>query len=256
MTNCRAPGEDRGTVERSGRFFTPGEFSRTLRTVTAAAAGTATCSTGTAGATTRSCAPPTGSTAPASCSWKVYVKDGIITWETQRPIIPSVGPDPRIRTRAARAAPRSPGTPIADPGAYPYVRGLLVETYREAKERTATLGAGVGGHRRPRTAAGYQQARGKGGLVRSTWPEACEDVAAAAHAHDQGTMARTGLRLLPIPAMSMVSHAAGVPFVRTDGRRDDVVLRLVRRPASVASPQVFGDQTDVPESGIGGTRRI
>ncbi|WP_446474088.1 nitrate reductase molybdenum cofactor assembly chaperone [Actinomadura opuntiae] len=28
-----------------------------------------------------------------SCSWKVYVKDGIITWETQQTDYPSVGPD-------------------------------------------------------------------------------------------------------------------------------------------------------------------
>ena len=28
-----------------------------------------------------------------SCSWKVYVKDGIITWETQQTDYPSAGPD-------------------------------------------------------------------------------------------------------------------------------------------------------------------
>src|SRR5213594_2065901 len=28
-----------------------------------------------------------------SCSWKVYVKDGIITWEAQQTDYPSVGPD-------------------------------------------------------------------------------------------------------------------------------------------------------------------
>ena len=28
-----------------------------------------------------------------SCSWKVYVKDGIITWETQETDYPTVGPD-------------------------------------------------------------------------------------------------------------------------------------------------------------------
>src|SRR5215469_8391945 len=28
-----------------------------------------------------------------SCSWKVYVKDGIITWETQEVDYPSTGPD-------------------------------------------------------------------------------------------------------------------------------------------------------------------
>lgn len=28
-----------------------------------------------------------------SCSWKVYVKDGIITWETQQTDYPSTRPD-------------------------------------------------------------------------------------------------------------------------------------------------------------------
>ena len=28
-----------------------------------------------------------------SCSWKIYVRDGIITWEAQQTDYPSVGPD-------------------------------------------------------------------------------------------------------------------------------------------------------------------
>ncbi|KOG67379.1 MULTISPECIES: hypothetical protein, partial [Streptomyces] len=28
-----------------------------------------------------------------SCSWQVFVKDGLITWETQQTDYPSVGPD-------------------------------------------------------------------------------------------------------------------------------------------------------------------
>jgi nitrate reductase / nitrite oxidoreductase, alpha subunit len=39
-----------------------------------------------------------------SCSWKVYVKDGIITWEAQQTDYPSTGPDrpdyePRVPSR-------------------------------------------------------------------------------------------------------------------------------------------------------------
>ena len=53
-----------------------------------------------------------------SCSWKVYVKDGIITWETQQTDYPSVGPGLARSTSpaAAPAAPRSPGTPTRRPG--------------------------------------------------------------------------------------------------------------------------------------------
>ena len=37
-----------------------------------------------------------------SCSWKVYVKDGIITWESQQTDYPSVGPDSPLGSRAAK----------------------------------------------------------------------------------------------------------------------------------------------------------
>ncbi len=52
----------------------------------------------------------------------------------------------------------------------------------------------------------------------------------------------------PIPAMSMVSHAAGARFSRLLG---GAMLSFYDWYADlpVASPQVFGDQTDVPESG-------
>ena len=52
----------------------------------------------------------------------------------------------------------------------------------------------------------------------------------------------------PIPAMSMVSHAAGARFVSLIG---GAMLSFYDWYADlpVASPQVFGDQTDVPESG-------
>ncbi len=45
-----------------------------------------------------------------SCSWNVYVKDGIITRETQQTDYPSNGPDmPDTRRAAVRAVLRSPG---------------------------------------------------------------------------------------------------------------------------------------------------
>ena len=56
-----------------------------------------------------------------SCSWKVYVKDGIITWETQQTDYPSVGPDsPGVR--AARLPARRGVLLVhllAHPGALP-----------------------------------------------------------------------------------------------------------------------------------------
>ncbi|MEV8437504.1 nitrate reductase subunit alpha [Actinosynnema sp. NPDC051121] len=186
-----------------------------------------------------------------SCSWKVYVKDGIITWETQQTDYPSVGPDrPEYEPRGCpRGAAFSWYTYSPTRVRYPYVRGVLLEMYREAKARTGDpVLAWADVVEDPVRAAAYKAARGKGGLVRASWDEATEMVAAA-HVH---TIKRYGpdrvAGFSPIPAMSMVSHASGARFVSLLG---GTMLSFYDWYADlpVASPQVFGDQTDVPESG-------
>lgn len=48
-----------------------------------------------------------------SCSWKIYVKNGIITWETQQPTIRAPAPTcPTTNLAAARAVRRTVGTSI------------------------------------------------------------------------------------------------------------------------------------------------
>ncbi|GAB1640614.1 nitrate reductase subunit alpha [Krasilnikovia sp. MM14-A1259] len=187
-----------------------------------------------------------------SCSWKVYVKDGIITWEAQQTDYPSVGPDrPEYEPRGCpRGAAFSWYTYSPTRVRYPYVRGTLLEMFRAAK--AANGGDPVAAWREivsdPERARAYKSVRGKGGLVRATWAEATELIAAA-HVH---TIAAYGPDRLagfsPIPAMSMVSHAAGARFYNLVG---GAMLSFYDWYADlpVASPQVFGDQTDVPESG-------
>ena len=186
-----------------------------------------------------------------SCSWKVYVKDGIITWEAQQTDYPSVGPDrPEYEPRGCpRGAAFSWYTYSPTRVRYPYVRGVLVELYREAKARTGDpVLAWASIVDDPELARRYKSARGKGGLVRASWDEATE-IVAAAHVH---TIKRWGPDRIagfsPIPAMSMVSHASGSRFVSLLG---GAMLSFYDWYADlpVASPQVFGDQTDVPESG-------
>ena len=186
-----------------------------------------------------------------SCSWDVYVKDGIITWETQGTDYPSVGPDrPEYEPRGCpRGAAFSWYTYSPTRVRYPYVRGVLVQMYREARGR---LGDPVLAWEEittdPEKRRRYQRARGKGGLVRTTWEEALE-ISAAAHVL---TIKRYGPDRIagfsPIPAMSMVSHGIGARFVNLLGGS---MLSFYDWYADlpVASPQVFGDQTDVPESG-------
>ncbi|CKO25569.1 nitrate reductase subunit alpha [Mycobacterium tuberculosis] len=132
---------------------------------------------------------------------------------------------------------------------YPYARGVLVEMYGEAKTRLGDpVLAWADIQADPERRRRYQQARGKGGLVRVSWAEASEMVAAA-HVHTIKTYGPDRVAgFSPIPAMSMVSHAAGSRFVELIG---GVMTSFYDWYADlpVASPQVFGDQTDVPESG-------
>ena len=83
--------------------------------------------------------------------------------------------------------------------------------------------------------------------MRASWDEAVE-IIAAAHVHTikaYGPDRVAGFS--PIPAMSMASHAAGARFISLIGGS---MLSFYDWYADlpVASPQVFGDQTDVPES--------
>ena len=80
-------------LERSGRFFTPGEVSDDLRTVTRQGGREGDIFYRDRWSHDKVVRSTHGVNCTGSCSWKVYVKDGIITWETQETDYPSVGPD-------------------------------------------------------------------------------------------------------------------------------------------------------------------
>jgi nitrate reductase alpha subunit len=94
---------------------------------------------------------------------------------------------------------------------------------------------------------GYRGERGRGGFVRCGWEEATELIAAATvHAIRAHGSDRVG-GFTPIPAMSPVSFAAGSRFLSLIGGHTTTFYDwYADLPA--ASPQVFGDQTDVPEA--------
>ncbi|MFZ2502509.1 MAG: nitrate reductase subunit alpha [Nocardioides sp.] len=186
-----------------------------------------------------------------SCSWKVYVKDGIITWEAQQTDYPSAGPDrPEYEPRGCpRGAAFSWYTYSPTRVRYPYVRGTLLSLFRAAKEQYGDpVIAWASIVQDPHKAAAYKKVRGKGGLVRATWEEVAE-IVAAAHVY---TIKRWGPDRIagfsPIPAMSPVSYASGARFLELIGAP---MLSFYDWYADLpnASPQMFGDQTDVPESG-------
>ncbi len=185
-----------------------------------------------------------------SCSWKVYVKDGIITWEAQQTDYPSVGPDsPEYEPRGCpRGAAFSWYTYSPTRVRYPYIRDTLAELYRGAKAiHPDPVDAWASIVEDPEASRSYKNVRGKGGLVRTSWAEALE-IAAAAHVYTVKTYGPDRVAgFSPIPAMSMVSHGAGARFLNLLGGS---ILSFYDWYADlpVASPQVFGDQTDVPES--------
>ncbi|EOY49930.1 Respiratory nitrate reductase alpha chain [Streptomyces lividans 1326] len=187
-----------------------------------------------------------------SCSWKVYVKDGLITWETQQTDYPSVGPDrPEYEPRGCpRGASFSWYTYSPTRVRHPLARGVLVEMYRDAKRRHGgdPVAAWAELTSDPEKRRRYQSARGRGGFVRVDWDEALE-IAAAAQVH---TIAEYGpdrvAGFSPIPAMSMASHAVGARYHSLIGA-PMISFYDWYADLPIASPQVFGDQTDVPESG-------
>lgn len=186
-----------------------------------------------------------------SCSWNIYVKNGIVTWELQALDYPRLGKDiPPYEPRGCQRG-ISYSWYIYSPLRikYPYIRGVLLDLWREAKNATGgdTVLAWELIQENPETRKKYQEARGKGGLRRSSWAEANEIIAAA----NIYTIKKYGsdriIGFSPIPAMSMISYAAGSRFLQLLG---GVSMSFYDWYCDLppASPEVWGEQTDVAES--------
>ncbi|MBI4395936.1 MAG: nitrate reductase subunit alpha [Elusimicrobia bacterium] len=186
-----------------------------------------------------------------SCSWNIHVKQGIVTWELQALDYPRF--DPNIPPYEPRGCQRgiSYSWYIYSPlrVKYPYVRGVLLDLWREAKrlhpEDPVAAWRSIATN--PSSRAKYQQARGKGGFRRASWDEALDIIAAAniATVKDYGPDRLAGFS--PIPAMSMVSYAAGARFMQLMG---GISLSFYDWYCDLppASPEIWGEQTDVAES--------
>lgn len=184
-----------------------------------------------------------------SCSWKIYVKGGIVTWETQQTDYPRTRWDmPNHEPRGcARGASYSWYLYSANRVKYPMVRGALLKAWREARKTLAPVEAWASIVQDEATRRSYQSVRGLGGFARSGWDEVNE-IVAASNIH---TIRRHGpdriIGFSPIPAMSMVSYAAGSRYLSLIG---GVCMSFYDWYCDLppASPQVWGEQTDVPES--------
>src|SRR5690606_31879700 len=132
---------------------------------------------------------------------------------------------------------------------YPMIRGRLLRLWRRTKEQVGgdPVDAWAAIQADPVLRASYQQLRGRGGFVRAGWEEANEIVTAAnihtikAHGPDRI------IGFSPIPAMSMISYSAGARYLSLLG---GVCMGFYDCYCDLppASPQTWGEQTDVPES--------
>jgi nitrate reductase alpha subunit len=184
-----------------------------------------------------------------SCSWKVYVKGGIVTWETQQTDYPRTRPDmPNHEPRGcSRGASYSWYLYSGNRLKYPMVRSPLLKLWRAARKSADPVEAWRSIVESPQAAASYKKQRGLGGFLRSSWDEVNE-IIAAANVH---TIKKHGpdriVGFSPIPAMSMVSYAAGSRYLSLIG---GVSMSFYDWYCDLppASPMTWGEQTDVPES--------
>ncbi|MBX6321254.1 MAG: nitrate reductase subunit alpha [Rhodospirillaceae bacterium] len=184
-----------------------------------------------------------------SCSWKIYVKSGVVTWETQQTDYPRTRPDmPNHEPRGcSRGASYSWYLYSASRIKYPMVRGRLLKAWRAARRTLGPVEAWASIVGDPETAAAYKAMRGRGGFVRSTWDEVSE-IIAAANVHTIKTWGPDRIvGFSPIPAMSMVSYASGARYLSLIG---GTILSFYDWYCDLppSSPQTWGEQTDVPES--------
>jgi nitrate reductase alpha subunit len=190
-----------------------------------------------------------GANCTGSCSWKIYVKGGIVTWETQQTDYPRTRPDlPNHEPRGcSRGASYSWYLYSGNRVKYPLARSRLLRLWREARATQSPVAAWTSIVEDPEKRAAYTKKRGHGGFVRVGWEEATE-IIAAANAYTAKTWGPDRiLGFSPIPAMSMVSYAAGSRYLSLIG---GVCMSFYDWYCDLppASPQTWGEQTDVPES--------
>ncbi|MBI2852809.1 MAG: nitrate reductase subunit alpha [Chloroflexi bacterium] len=184
------------------------------------------------------------------CSWNVFVKNGLITWEMQALDYPDFATEiPPYEPRGCQRG-ISFSWYIYSPirVKYPYIRGTLIDLWRNAKKlHTDPIEAWTSVVENPDARRSYQQARGKGGFRRTSWDEVMEIVSASMlyTARKYGPDRVVGFS--PIPAMSYLSYAGGSRLLQLFG---GVNLSFYDWYCDLppASPEMWGEQTDVQES--------
>lgn len=184
------------------------------------------------------------------CSWMVYVKDGIVTWELQALDYPSL--ESGLPPYEPRGCQRGISfswylySPIRVK--YPYIRGKLLDLWREAKSKSPDSVSAWASIVEDEAKRGQIcHSRGKGGFRRITWDEVTEIICSSIiyTIKKYGPDRIAGFS--PIPAMSMLSYAGGSRFLQLLG---GICLSFYDWYCDLppSSPETWGEQTDVCES--------
>jgi nitrate reductase alpha subunit len=184
------------------------------------------------------------------CTWNIHVKNGIVTWEMQ-------GLDyPKLESGIPPYEPRGCQRGISFSWylysplrvKYPYARGALLDLWAQARAKhDDPVDAWKSLVEDPEARKRWQRARGKGGFRRVDWESAVELIAAAniytIQKHGPDRIAGFS----PIPAMSMISYASGARMLQLMG---GVSMSFYDWYCDLppASPETWGEQTDVHES--------
>jgi nitrate reductase alpha subunit len=185
-----------------------------------------------------------------SCSWEVFVKDGLICWELQKTDYPQIEADvPNVEPRGCQrgvTASWYPYSPLRPK--YPYVRKVLWDFYeqerKEGKDPVAAWAAIVENEERAKQ---YKSARGKAGWRRVTWDEAVELVAGAQIYTIKKYGADHIASFAPIPGMSLLSFISGHRYNNLLGGIYCSYYEWYHDLPHV-SASMFGDQTENCES--------
>jgi nitrate reductase / nitrite oxidoreductase, alpha subunit len=184
------------------------------------------------------------------CSWNIHVKEGIVVWETQAldyPLLENGLPpyEPRGCQRGISYS-WYLYSPIRVK--FPLMRGSLLDLFEEEKRKTGSaIQAWENIQTDPVKRKRYQRSRGKGGFRRVKWDQVLELIAAS----NLYTVKKYGpdriIGFSPIPAMSMLSYAAGSRYLQLMG---GVNLSFYDWYCDLptAYPEIWGEQTDVCES--------
>ena len=191
-----------------------------------------------------------GNNCTGGCSWMVYVKDGIITWELQATDYPKLEQGlPPYEPRGCQRGISSSWyvySPLRVK--YPYIRGILLDAWKEAKGR----------HNDPVAAWGsivenadlhqkIKWSRGKGGFRRYNWEDAAEIITSAQIYTIKKYGPDRNISFSVIPAMSQISYASGARYHQLIG---GVSMSFYDYYTDLppSSPEIWGEQTDVCES--------